>query len=217
MMQKPSLRDIVSFVMGLVLVTFGMALYAKSAMGTAVMASLAYVLSGKLTMFTIGVWTYIVQGLVMLIMIAIIRKVKIEYLFSFVSSILAGYMIDFFLYCFRGISIEALYVRILLYVVGYVILTVGVGALMLTRLPIPPFDLFLREVSRYKNISIQKVKLRTDIIVLLLGVILSFALFGGLAGIGVGTFVAALTNGPTIQWMHKRWVRILENVPMLRV
>ena len=215
-MQKPTPRDVFGYVVGILMVAFGMAMYAKSAMGTAVISSLAYVLSGKLTVFSFGVWTYLVQGLVMLAMIIIIRRVQADYLFSFASSVLVGYLIDFFLYCFRDIPVQALHMRIFLYAAAYVILTIGVGALMLTRLPIPPFDLFLREVSRHKNISIQTVKLRLDMIVLSIGLVLSLAIYGGLEGIGIGTFVAAITNGPTIQWMHKRWVRILETVPALR-
>ena len=216
-MQKPTPRDLFSYLIGILIVAFGMALYAKSAMGTAVMSSLAYVLSGKMTLFSFGVWTYMVQGLVMLTMIIIIRRVQMDYLFSFASSVVVGYLIDFFLYCFRDIPVSALHMRIFIYIAAYVILTIGVGALMLTRLPIPPFDLFLREVSRHKNTSIQAVKLRLDIIVLTVSFALSIAMYGGLEGIGIGTFIAAITNGPTIQWMNKRWVRILESVPALRV
>ena len=215
-MQKPTPRDVFAYIIGIPMVAFGMALYAKSAMGTAVMSSLAYVLSGKWTIFSFGVWTYLVQGLVMLTMIFIIRRVQMDYLFSFASSVVVGYLIDFFLYCLRDIPVTALHMRIFLYVAAYVILTIGVGALMLTRLPIPPFDLFLREVSRHKNISIQVVKLRLDIIVLILSFTLSLVMYGGLEGIGIGTFIAAITNGPTIQWTRKRWVRVLDGVPALR-
>ena len=99
---------------------------------------------------------------------------------------------------------------------GFLILTCGVGVLMLTKLPIAPFDMFLREVSHYKSMSILKVKLRFDMTVLSVGLILSFVLYGSLEGIGLGTFFAAISNGPTIQWMRKRWLRILDRIPVMR-
>ena len=188
MLQKPSPRDWFGYVIGLILVAFGTALYAKSAMGTAVASSLAYVVSRKFLFFSFGVWTYVVQGLTVLSMAAIVRRVKVDYLASFLTSVAAGYLI----------------------------LTCGVGALMLTRLPIAPFDMFLREVSFYKGMSIQNVKLRFDMVVLLVGLTLSFALYGSLEGIGVGTLFAAVSNGPTIQWMRKRWLRILDSIPAMR-
>jgi len=216
MLNKPSPRDWFGYIVGLILVAFGTALYAKSAMGTAVASSLAYVVSRKFLFFSFGVWTYVVQGFTMLSMIAIVRRVKVDYLASFLTSVAAGYMIDFFIFCLHGLPVDTLPLRILYYLMGYLILTCGVGALMLTRLPIAPFDMFLREVSHYKNMSILKVKLRFDIVVLIVGLILSFILYGGLEGIGVGTFFAAISNGPTIQWMRKRWLRILDSIPVMR-
>ncbi len=216
MLQKPSPRDWFGYVVGLILVAFGTALYAKSAMGTAVASSLAYVVSRKFLFFSFGVWTYMVQGLTMLSMIAIVRRVKVDYLASFLTSVAAGYMIDFFIFCLRFLPDDTLPLRILYYLTGYLILTCGVGALMLTKLPIAPFDMFLREVSYYKGRSILNVKLRFDMVVLSVGLILSLVLYGSLEGIGVGTFFAAISNGPTIQWMRKRWLRILDSIPAMR-
>ncbi len=216
MINKPSPRDLFGYAAGLILVAFGTALYAKSAMGTAVASSLAYVVSRKFPFFSFGVWTYVVQGFIMLSMIGIVRRVKVDYIASFLTSVAAGYMIDFFIFCLRWLPADTLMLRILYYFTGYLILTCGVGALMLTRLPIAPFDMFLREVSHYKNMSIQNVKLRFDMVVLLVGLILSFTLYRSLEGIGVGTFFAAISNGPTIQWMRRRWVRILDCIPVMQ-
>ncbi len=216
MLQKPGPRDWFGYVAGLILMSFGTALYAKSAMGTAVASSLAYVISRKFVFFSFGVWTYMVQGLTMLSMIAIVRRVKVDYLLSFLTSVAAGYMIDFFIFCLRALPEGALPLRIVYYLTGYLILTCGVGVLMLTKLPIAPFDMFLREVSHYKGMSIINVKLRFDVVVLSIGLLLSFLLYGSLEGIGVGTFFAAISNGPTIQWMRKRWLRILDSIPAMR-
>lgn len=216
MFNKPCPRDWFGYVFGLVFVAFGTALYAKSTMGTAVASSLAYVISRKFPFFSFGVWTYVIQGFTMLTMIAIVRRVKTDYLISFLTSVVSGYMIDFFIFCIRWLPTDTLMLRILYYFTGYLILTCGVGALMLTRLPIAPFDMFLREVSHYKNMSILGVKLRFDMAVLAIGLILSFTLYGSLEGIGAGTFFAAVSNGPTIQWMHKRWLHILSGIPLMR-
>ncbi len=216
MLQKPNTRDWFAYAVGLLFVALGTALYAKSAMGMAVGSSLAYVVSRKFLFLSLGEWTYVVQGLTMLSMIFIVRRVKVDYLASFLTSVIAGYMIDFFVFCFRGLPADALPLRILYYLMGYLILTCGVGVLMLTKLPIAPFDMFLREVSHYKSMSILKVKLRFDMTVLLVGLILSFVLYGSLEGIGLGTFFAAISNGPTIQWMRKRWLRILDRIPVMR-
>ena len=216
MLKRPSPRDLFGYVVGLTLVALGTALYVKSAMGTAVASSLAYVVSRKFLFFSFGVWTYVVQGLVMLSLVMIVRRVKVDYFASFLSSVAAGYLIDFFIFCLRPLPADTLLLRILYYLMGYLILTCGVGAFMLTRLPIPPFDMFLREVSHYKNRSIQSVKLRFDLTVLSVGLILSFLLYRSLEGMGVGTFFAAIANGPTIQWMRKRWLRILDSIPMMR-
>ncbi len=217
MLKKPAPRDLFGYIVGIIFVAFGMALYVKSAMGTAVASSLAYVVSRKWLFFSFGVWTYIVQGLVMVSLIVIVRRVKVDYLASFLSSVAAGYLIDFFSFCLKGLPADTLLLRALYYLAGYVIVCCGVGAMMLTRLPIPPFDLFLREVSHYKNLSIRKVKLSFDIVVLTVGVGLSFVLYGSLEGVGLGTFISAVTNGPTIQWTRKHLARMLDNIPAMRI
>ncbi|MBR4882014.1 MAG: hypothetical protein IKU19_08770, partial [Clostridia bacterium] len=84
----------------------------------------------------------------------------------------------------------------------------GVAFMFHTYLAPEAYDLFVKELCERFGFNTGKCKTIYDICSLLVTVALTFILFGGIKGIGVGTLVCALLNGTFIgiysHFMDKR-------------
>jgi uncharacterized protein len=200
---KIKINPFISFAAGLALLSFGVVLVVKANYGVTVVISAAYVLSQKFTVLSFGKINYIVQGVVFIIMIIVMNKINAKYFLSFLASVIFGYAIDLFTYLLLNFSVTSHYLRIMLFAFSIVIISLGLVFFLKSKLPIMPFDLFVREVSTKYNIKIEKFKTAFDIILLMIATTLSFIFFGRLNGIHIGTLVSALTIGSCIDFFIK--------------
>lgn len=211
-----SARDVFCLVVGILFGALGTALFVRCGLGITVMSSMGYVISGKLTFFTYGVWNYIMQGVVMLVMIGILRSVKVAYLFSFGVSVISGYTIDLFGILLKGIAVDALLTQLLLLALAIPVMGCGIGALLMTRLPIAPFDIIVREIVEQKQKSARVVKTTVDLCCLTVSCFLSLLFYGNLAKVGIVTLLLGLFNGTNVAFWKKLWTKGLERVPCFR-
>ena len=87
--------------------------------------------------------------------------------------------------------------RILFYILGMILCTIGVALLLRTYLPPEAYDLVVKELSQKFNVSIAKTKTIYDYSSCALAIILSLAFFGGFVGVQIGTIISTFFNG----WM----------------
>ncbi|NCB31522.1 MAG: hypothetical protein EOM66_08965, partial [Clostridia bacterium] len=106
-------------------IAFGTALMTKSGWGNSAGTSFAYILNSLYPAFSFGVWSYLFQGFITLLMIGIIKRVKIDYLLSFVTSMLIGYCLDFSMWLLRFWNPQGLFLSGASYVIGFSILGAG--------------------------------------------------------------------------------------------
>ncbi len=200
----------ISFVLGLLLLSFGIILAVKANYGVTVATSPSYVLSQRFLTVSFGVFNYSVQGIVFLLTIIVLRKFDARYLMSFGTSVVFGYTIDFFAYVMKDVNLTGHMLRGSFFVISIVTISAGLVFFYRSQLPILPFDVFVREVSAKLGIKLSRFKLGFDIVMCSVAVILSLVFFGELRGISIGTLISALTIGPTIgilmNWFDKVFV-----------
>jgi uncharacterized membrane protein YczE len=203
-----------AYFVGLFVLAIGTALMERGDFGMYMVVAPAYILHRRLVeflpFFSFGMAEYTLQLVLLIAIAAVMRRVKIGYLLSFVTAVIYGFMLDFCLWAasFLPSDIPA---RIVFFVLGMVICSVGVALLFRTYFPPEAYELFVKEIAAKSGAPISRVKTVYDCISCGVGVALSFAFFGFGVFVGVkwGTVVCALSNGWMIgriaAWMEKRF------------
>lgn len=91
--------------------------------------------------------------------------------------------------------------RVLYFVLSYLILCFGIALSNRYKLPIVPTDLFPREVSDITKVPYSRIKIGFDVTCLTVTALLTFFGLGRIEGLGIGTVAAAFTMGKGIALM----------------
>lgn len=208
-MKKKTFYTELSYVLGLIIMAFGAAFTAKADFGMSMVVAPAYILHLKvseyLPWFTFGIAEYIFQGFLIILTIIIVRKFKLSYLFSFVTAVLYGTLLDCAIMLIAPLPVNTIAIRIIWYIIGTVLCTFAVSLFFHTYISPEAYELVVKEISSEFKIDINKVKPVYDYSSLALGIIMSFAFFGFgvFRGIEIGTVICAVVNGILISRFSK--------------
>lgn len=200
-MQKRVLYAELSYVLGLVFMAFGAAFTELANFGMSMVVAPTYILHLKvsecLPWFSFGVAEYVVQAVIIALVAVIMRRFRVSYLFSFLTAILYGTLLDAAMCLISGLAGDILGLRVLWFVLGTLLCATAVSLFFHTYISPEAYELIVKELARKFSWNINKVKTAYDCINTLLSVVLSFAFFGFgvLKGVGVGTIICALFNG----------------------
>ena len=203
-MKKRTLYAEAAYVLGIVILALGTALMEKAAFGMSMVVSPAYILhvkiSESLPFFTFGMAEYTFQALLLVILGIVTRKFRLTFLFSFVTAVIYGFTLDGVMLLCGALPAEGIVWRILWYVLGMVICSLGVALLFHTYIAPEAYELFVKVIAGGRGWEISKVKTVYDCVSCAVSVVMSFAFFGFGTFIGVnwGTIVCALINGSII-------------------
>lgn len=207
-----------AYAIGQVTIAFGTALMARADFGVSMVVAPAYLvylkLSESISWFSFGLAEYLFQALLLLVTTAVIGKFKKRYLFAVASVIIYGALLDLFMLVAGRIPTDELWVRIIIFAVGSVTVAVGVAFMFNTYLSPEVYELAVKEIAEKFGFDVGKTKTVYDVISLVLAVAMSFLFFGWrkFEGIGYGTLINALTNGPMITVLNKLYRKKFEFV-----
>lgn len=189
---------------GIVCTALGVALMAVADLGVSMVVAPAYIIYKKLSLylpwFSFGMAEYLFQGLLIVALTLVLGKFRLKYLFSFVTAVVYGFVLDGCMLLAGFIPAKLLWVRILLFAAGWLTVAFGISLMFHTYIPPEAYELFVKEISAEKRLPINKVKTVYDLTSLAAGIILSFAFFGFgvFEGVSIGTAICAVLNGFTI-------------------
>ncbi|MBE6892659.1 MAG: hypothetical protein E7482_01440 [Ruminococcaceae bacterium] len=212
-MKKSVFYKEIAYVFAILFIALGVALAAKAGFGVSMIAAPTYTfhlwLSQYTDIITLGTLDYIFQGMVITATIIIVRKFKISYLFSFATSVFSGFAIDLCFWIVAPLFAENLVARIVFFCASVISCAFGVSCIFHAYVSPAGHELFVKEVSYRFGKDIHKIKTGYDVSFLALSVALNLLLFRGFVGIGIGTLVTALANGPLIavfaRFLEKRF------------
>lgn len=205
-----------AYVFGLVFVAFGVAFMEKSDFGVSMVVAPAYLLHLKISQtysfFTFGTAEYTLQAILLIVMMLILGKFRLSYLFSFVTAFVYGMILDLCMKTIAGIPTDSMGMRLFLYILGMWLCAIGISLFFHTYIAPEVYELFVKEVSAKFSVEIHRFKTCYDICSCLIGVILSFCFFGMWVFVGVkwGTVFCALVNGSMIALCSKVFNRFFE-------
>lgn len=197
-----------AYAIGIVGIALGTALMARADFGVSMVVAPAYTLHLKvseyLPFFSFGTAEYTLQAFLIILMCLVLRKFRLSYLFSFVTAVIYGFLLDGF-GALAAFLPEYFPVRITEYSVGLVVVAASVSLWFHTYISPEVYELFVMEVSKKYSLDLSKLKICYDITSCLIAILMSFIFFGfgTLKGVGPGTIVCALLNGVLISRFSK--------------
>lgn len=213
MKKKPVFYSEAAYLVGVVILALGGALMEKSDFGLSMVIAPAYLIHLKvsefLPFFSFGMSGYLFQGFLLIALSLVMGRFKKHYLFSFVTAVLYGLVLDGFVALLALCPYAGLGWRLGYYVSGMLCCSFGVAMLFHTYLPPEAYEVVVKTVTQKYSWSIAKVKTAYDCCSCALGIILSFAFFGfgTFRGVALGTVVCALLNG----WLIGRFGHLQEH------
>ncbi len=195
--EKMLFRGEAALPVALVIDSFGVVLMLYSAAGISAISSVPYAFSEVFPALSLGTWTYIFQGLLVLSLMIMRKKFVPSYLFSFVVGFVFGELLDLH-ELWINILPDGLAWRIAWFVISYVLLSIGIAISNRCGLPIVPTDLFPRELSDITKVGYPKIKIIFDVSCLVVTAALTFFGLGHIEGLGIGTVLAAFTMGKAV-------------------
>ncbi|WP_302340501.1 DUF6198 family protein [uncultured Ruminococcus sp.] len=194
--------------------SFGVVLMLYSGAGISAISSVPFAFSEVFPKISLGTWTYLFQGLLVLSLMIMRKKFVPSYLFSFVVGFVFGELLDVH-ELWISVLPTALPFRFLYFIISYVLICVGIAISNRCKLPIIPTDLFPRELADITKAGYPKIKIGFDVACLAVTAALTFFCLGHLEGLGIGTILAAFTMGKgvgivgTLLDRHFRFVSVL--------
>ncbi|MBB6452727.1 hypothetical protein HNQ94_001173 [Salirhabdus euzebyi] len=188
-----------TYVIGLIILSFGITLTIKAGLGTGAWDALNVGLS-KIK-FTVGTWVILV-GIILIIVNAILMKKRPD-LYAIITIFIVGFCIDFWLYLLNPNAPELLWVKVLLFVCGASLLAFGVSVYLQAKFAPVPIDNLMIAIHTRFGFGLSTSKTIAEVVAL------TFAfLFRG--PIGIGTIIVTFSIGPLIHVFYPRIEKVLK-------
>lgn len=186
-----------------------------SGSGISAISSVPFAFSEVLPHLSLGTWTYIFQGLLVLILMLLQKRFVLQYLFSFVVGFVFGKLLDAN-ELWINILPSTIWLRILYFVISYLPISFCIALSNRCCLPIIPTDLFPRELSKITGVSYSKIKISFDVICLAVTAAMTGICLHHIDGLGIGTVLAAFTMGKVVGLMGDYLDRHVQFVSFLQ-
>ena len=190
-------RGELALIVAVVINSFGVVLMLYSNAGISAISSVPYAFTDVFPQLTLGTWTYLFQGLLILSLMLLRKRFVPVYLFSFAVGFVFSELLDVHESWIRVLP-DTLPCRILYFLISYILISLGIALSNRCGLPIIPTDLFPRELSQITGVGYPVIKIGFDVICLAVTAAMTFIFLGHLDGLGIGTVLAAFTTGKAV-------------------
>ena len=204
MTAKIKISSEITYFAAIALLSLAVAILSAADFGISMIVAPAYLLSLKIGVLSFGQAEYVVRACVFAVLCIVLRKCKPVYLLSFGTCLIYGFVLDlwrkipFFDPSVTQPGSMSMPIRIAMFLVGMILTSFSVALFFKTYLFPQVYDFFVKAVSRKYGIRLSVLKTIVDLSCLTASVIMTFAFFGEIRGIGCGTAVMALLNGTVI-------------------
>ena len=212
-----NLKNTIHWILGLVISTLGIGLCTKGGLGLSMIAACPYALHHYMvthfSWFSQGTAEYVFEALLLGLLCLILRRFKFKWLLSFVTAVIAGFLIDGWLLVLGGNGVySSMVVRVIAFVCGMCVTSLGIAFFFRTTLPLEVYELCVTELSAKFNISTARTKWFFDIFMLVTAVLIGLIFEHALVGVGIATVIMTLINssiisfcGKSIDLVEKKW------------
>ena len=196
----------------LCIMTFGVAVCVRSMLGSSVISTLPYVFetAGKqglnIPRLSIGQYTYIMNGILVLGQIAVLRRqFETVQLFQLLVGFVFGSLIDMNMLLTTWLVPTDIWTKCIAQIAGCTILGLGIAVEVRCGSVTMPGEGFPVAVSSITGIEFSKVKIAVDISLVVLAVIFCYVFIGAWQWyiVGIGTLFAMVYVGTVVRFTSK--------------
>ena len=199
----------IAYVAGIVLLALGTALMERADYGMSMVVAPAYIvhrrLSQELPWFSFGVAEFALQAVLLIALSLWMGRFKRSYLFSFVTAVLYGAVLDLCVCAAVLLPGTGTAARLICYTLGMLLCAAGVALMFRSYISPEAYELVVKEIADRYRWDVGRVKTVYDCASCAVGIALSFSFFGWgrFEGVKSGTIVCALVNGALIGWIDR--------------
>ena len=191
------------FACGVVINSFAIALITKGDMGTSQISSVPYVLSLRFPL-SFGMMTFIMNMVFIALQVVLLRRdFHPVQLLQILVNVLFSAMIDVGMSLLSLLTPTTLWQRLLCVAAGCCIMGFGIVIEVSPNVLMVPGEGIVRALSIVAHAKYGTTKIVFDITLIAIAVVLSFAFFGTLRGVGLGTVISALCVGSVINGVNR--------------
>lgn len=209
-MKKIRIPNEILYFAAICLLALAVAMIVASDIGLSHIGAPAYELSCRIPGLSFGRAEYIVQGILFAVFCYAMGGFRAVYLSAFVNCLIYGFILDFFREVIPMLNPNvvapgtmSLYWRLFLYTGGNILTGLSIAMFFKSYLYPQMYDLFVNGLSKHYGIKRLKFKICFDLCFLFTGLAMSFAFFGRLNGIGIGTVITSCVMGFIIEFFYK--------------
>ena len=209
---KELLKNYTILIIGLFIMSFGVALSVKSDLGTTPISCIPNVLSFACPL-SLGTITVIFNMLLIAIQIILLRsRFQRIQLMQIVVTTIFGYFIDYALGILTFLTPTTELDKWIICIISCFVIAVGVFLEVNSKAVVLPGEGVSLAVKQVTNIEFGKIKTMFDTSNVVIGIILSLALFGTFKGIGLGTILAGIVVGYIVRFYRNIVVKLLNKM-----
>lgn len=205
----------VLLLVSLFIMTLGVALCVRSNIGSSVISTIPFVMTlagetGKAPAYTIGEYTYIMNFLLVGLQILILRR-KFHYvqLFQLVIGFVFGFLLDVNMWITSALTCDSLLPQVVVQLAGCCILAIGISFEIRCGSITMPGEGITVAVSKATGMPFAKAKIRVDVTLVVIAVLLGCLFFGRWLWnvVGIGTLIAMVFVGAAVKFIdpHMEW------------
>ena len=205
-----------AYVIAMVGLSLSVAFMTRADFGVSMVVAPAYLLYLKLNpvlpFFTFGMAEYTLQAVLLLFTILSVKKYRPYFLFSFVTAVLYGFLLDGWMALTAALPADTFALRCLWYVLGILLGAASIAFFFKTYIAPEVYELLVKEIAQKLQRPTHRVKTVYDCVSCAVAVLMSFAFFGlwRFEGVKLGTVICALVNGFLIGRCTAFYERVFE-------
>lgn len=199
-------------VISLFIMTFGVALCVRSALGSSVISTIPFVMTlagetGDIAALTIGEWTYVMNFVLVGFQILVLRR-KFEYvqLFQLLIGFIFGWLIDINMALTEPLPLDTIPLRTLAQFIGCTVLGFGIALEIRCGSITMPGEGLPIAISRVTGRPFAKIKIAVDITLVVIAIVLGYIFFHRWLWqvVGPGTLFAMIYVGLVVKHISPR-------------
>ena len=200
-----SIKKYLLFIIGLLVMAFGVALSVKADLGVSPISCIPYIFSLKHP-FSFGETTIVFSILIILLQMIILRRqyqwfqmIQIPVAFVF------GYFIDIAMYTLTSLFITEYVEQLFLCMLSCIVLALGIFILIKAKVSYLPGEGLITAIVEVLKKDFGLVKITVDTAMVAIVILSSIILLEGLIGIREGTIMAAFLVGYLLKFYQRIW------------
>lgn len=197
------------YLLGLLILAFGIALAVNSDLGVSPISSLPFVIS-QITHVSLGTCTTLIYILYILLQMIVSRKFRPALLLQLVFSTIFGYFLDGAKFLLGDFCLPTYFGQLAMLAASIVMIGFSLVLYIDVELAPMPAEGLVGCISANNGRPFSQMKTAVDCTSVVIGTVLSFVFLGRLTGIREGTVLTALLVGKTMGVLRKfvgPWIR----------